>query len=194
MTQYPNWFAISGQYYFQKNLIPLAGQKVNALQIGAYTGDASVWMFENFLTHPNSTLTDVDTWKGSEEHIHQTFDWKDVEATYDDKTHFYASQEKLIKFKGTSDDFFAASGFLQREYDFIYVDGDHTAKSVLKDGINALEVCSLGGIVAFDDYMWKSGKGDTNDPGPAIDALCVAYADNFELIEKGQQVWMKRIK
>jgi len=194
MAEYPNWFAISAQWYFQKNLPQLADKKINALQIGAYTGDASVWMFENFLLHEHSILTDVDTWKGSEEAVHETFDWGDVERVYDDKTHEYALQDKLIKFRGTSDEFFAASGFLHRKYDFIYVDGDHTAKAVLRDGMNALDACAPGGIVAFDDYTWRSGKGPTHDPYPAIDALMVAYADKFEVIDKGAQVWLRNVQ
>lgn len=194
MAEYPNWFAMGAQWYFQKNLPQLSGQQISALQIGAYTGDATVWMFENFLLHPNSILTDVDTWRGSAEAIHNSFDWDDVEATYDDKTHHYSSAGKLIKFRGTSDDFFSASSFLNRKYDFIYVDGDHTARGVLKDGINALESCAKGGIVAFDDYTWKSGRGSTYDPGPAIDALIVSYADKFEVIDKGTQVWMRNVE
>lgn len=194
MTQYPNWFSVGAQWYFQKHLPQLADKKINALQIGAYTGDATVWMFENFLTHPHSALTDVDTWKGSEEAIHKSFDWQDVEEVYNGKTSQYAQEGKLIKFRGTSDDFFSASNFLHRQYDFIYVDGDHTAKAVLRDGMNALEVSAPGGIVAFDDYTWRSGKGPTYDPYPAIDALIVAYADEFEVIDKGGQVWLRNVK
>lgn len=194
MADYPNWFAISAKWYFEKHLPGLASKKINALQIGAYTGDATLWMFENFLLNENSVLTDVDTWKGSEEAVHDTFDWDDVERVYDNKTHQYSQAEKLIKFRGTSDDFFSASGFLNRKYDFIYVDGDHTARAVLKDGMNALEVCAPGGIVAFDDYTWRSGKGATYDPYPAIDALIVAYADKFEVMDKGAQVWLRNVQ
>jgi predicted O-methyltransferase YrrM len=81
---------------------------------------------------------------------------------------------------------------LHREYDFVYVDGDHTSLGVLKDGINAMQVVAPGGVVAFDDYTWRSGRGPTFDPGPAIDALIVAFADKFEVIDKGVQVWLRR--
>lgn len=194
MTNYPNWFAAGAQWFFQKNLPLLADRKIVALQIGAYTGDATVWMLENFLTHPESVLTDVDTWQGSEEAIHKNFDWKNVEDVYREKTSKYLEQGKLIKYKGTSDAFFAASSVLRKKYDFIYVDGDHTAKAVLKDGVNALEACAPGGIVAFDDYTWQSGKGPTHDPRVSIDALIVAYADDFEVIDKGSQVWLRNVK
>jgi hypothetical protein len=189
---YPNWFEMGAEWYFRKHLPFFVNKKASFLQIGAYTGDASLWMLENILTHDHSKLTDVDTWQGSDEAIHKSFDWKSVEQTYDDKTHEYSQADKLIKFKGTSDDFFTASGFLHREYDFVYVDGDHTSLGVLKDGINAMQVVAPGGVVAFDDYTWRSGRGPTFDPGPAIDALIVAFADKFEVIDKGVQVWLRR--
>ena len=192
MSNYPNWFAMGAQWYFKKHLPAFEDKKVSFLQIGAYTGDASKWMLDNVLTHDESTLTDVDTWEGSDEAIHKSFDWISVEEIYNEKVGLYLSNGKLLKFKGTSNDFFSASGFLHRTYDFIYVDGDHTAAGVLQDGINALECAAEGGLVAFDDYTWKSGKGPTFDPRPAIDALMVAYADRFEVIDKGTQVWLRR--
>jgi len=195
MAEYPNWFVEGGgEWYFKKHLLPwlkeLNEQPIAVLQIGAYTGDASVWLLDNLLGgHPDSFLTDVDTWKGSDEEIHHSLDWADIETTYDSKIKKYGY--KVKKFKLFSDDFFRLVGMLDFKYDFIYVDGDHTAKSVLKDGINALEMCAPGGIVAFDDYLWRSGKEATYDPYPAIDALLVAYADKFEVIEKDVQVWVK---
>lgn len=193
MANYPNWFVEGGgEWFFKKHLLPLAGQPLAALQIGAYTGDASVWLLENLLTNDDSALFDVDTWKGSDEAIHHSLDWSDIEQVYDSKTKQY--ENKLRKFKGTSDEFFMAANVLQWKYDFIYVDGDHTAKSVLKDGVNALESCAPGGIVAFDDYLWRSGKEATYDPYPAIDALLIAYADRFKVIEKDVQVWVQNIE
>jgi predicted O-methyltransferase YrrM len=40
-------------------------------------------------------------------------------------------------------------------YDFIYVDGDHTAYGVIKDAIASYECLNVGGIIAFDDYQWS---------------------------------------
>jgi hypothetical protein len=76
MTNYPNWFAVSGEWYFKRHLSPVEDRRLNALQIGAYTGDATVWLLENYLLHPSSTLTDVDTWKGSDEEVHKSFTGK----------------------------------------------------------------------------------------------------------------------
>ena len=68
--QYPNWFMYGAVNLFSKYLGELKDREVHCLQIGAYTGDATEWLLQNVLTHPNSTLTDVDTWEGSDEVIH----------------------------------------------------------------------------------------------------------------------------
>lgn len=184
---YPNWFLQGGaQANFEKHLIHLAGKKVSALQIGAYTGDATEWLFNNALLHPESTLVDVDTWEGSEETEHAEMNWQSVEMAYDTRTAKFG--ERLCKNKMTSDEFFNSNSAV---YDFIYVDGDHTAASVLKDGINAVKFIAPGGIIAFDDYLWRSGKGAVYDPYPAINAIMLCFSDRFEIIEAGLQVWLK---
>ena len=192
MTDYPNWFLGGGaQANFAKHLSPYAGKQIKALQIGAYTGDATVWMFENVLTHSEARLVDVDTWEGSDEVAHKKINWQSVETVYDSKTLEYVSSGKLDKVKTTSDKFFSSNNKL---YDFIYIDGDHTAASVLKDGINAIKFLEPTGIIAFDDYMWRSGRGPTYDPYPSIDAILTAFSNEFETIDIGLQVWLKRKK
>lgn len=184
--EYPNWFAAGARWYFSRHLPEFAGSDIKCLQIGAYTGDASLWLLQNILTNPESSLTDVDTWEGSDEEIHKTFDWTSVEDVYDSKTSRYGN---LRKFKGTSDDFFTSNSEL---FDFIYIDGDHTALGVLKDGMNAVTALKPGGILAFDDYTWRSGKGPIYDPAQSIDAIRNAYANDFYTIDVGAQVWLKK--
>ena len=191
MTEYPNWFAMGAVHSFCKNLLPLAGQKLDVLQVGAYTGDATLWMLENILTHPESTITDVDTWGGSDEPEHKELNWNSVEEVYDSKLAIYLESGKVKKIKTTSNEFFAAAS-TNLKYDFIYVDGDHKAASVLKDGINATNHIAENGIIAFDDYMWSLHKGPAYDPKPAIDAIINCYSDQFDLIDLGLQAWLRK--
>jgi predicted O-methyltransferase YrrM len=193
MTELPVWFSQDGQPNFENILLPaFISQPVRALQIGAYTGDASVWLASNLLANStDSVLVDVDTWSGSEEPVHKGLNWQTVENVYDVKTLKWRQERKIIKYKGTSDEFFANN---RERYDFVYVDGDHTAYGVLKDAINAYEVLSVGGIIAFDDYAWSAGLGEENEPKMAIDAFKNIYKDRVELILKDYQCWFKKIK
>jgi hypothetical protein len=63
--EYPNWFNHTAKANFEKFLTKKDGSV--ALQLGVYTGDASLWMLQNI---PNLKLTDVDTWQGSDEEEH----------------------------------------------------------------------------------------------------------------------------
>ena len=186
--EYPNWFNGSdARLNFEKHLKPLAGQPMQCLQIGAFTGDASVWLAENVLTHAESRLTDVDTWEGSDEKAHHEMDFQDVFKVYLEKTEPY---KNIIVHRKTSDDFFHVN---QKKFDFIYIDGDHTAFGVMKDAINSYNCLNVGGILAFDDYRWSEGKGNFYDPRPAIDGFMHMVGDRFQVVDVNWQVWLKKI-
>jgi predicted O-methyltransferase YrrM len=191
MTGYPNWFANNGIENFENNLLPLAEDKpMRMLQIGAYTGDASIWLYDNILKNSGSVLVDVDTWEGSKEPSHYEMNWGTVESIYDTKTSQARSDRKILKIKATSDWFFKNN---REMYDFIYVDGDHTAYGVLKDAVASYECLNVGGIIAFDDYQWSAGLGAINEPKMAIDAFSAIYGDRVVEILQGYQRWFKKI-
>ena len=88
MTIYPNWF-VGRQNNFELYLSSFAGKPdLKFLQLGAFTGDASVWMLDNILTDKSSILTDVDTWKGSDESEHKAMDFTDVYNVYISKAYY----------------------------------------------------------------------------------------------------------
>ena len=191
MSNFPNWFAGDVQKNFENILLPSFSQKPSRLlQIGSYTGDASAWLYENILKNTESVLIDVDTWEGSQEIAHYTMDWNTVEKVYDAKTSEAQSKRKIIKYKGTSDSFFRNN---REKYDFIYIDGDHTAYGVVKDAISAYECLNVGGIMAFDDYRWIGNPDPIERPAPAIDAFLHIYRKRVEIVLKGYQLWVKKV-
>jgi hypothetical protein len=184
---YPNWFASTGALdNFTRHLKSFENKEVNFLQIGAFTGDASKWMLDEVLTHPKSRLIDVDTWKGSDENSHDEMDFEDVYKTYLDKVGEY---KNLTHHRMTSDEFFASNTL---KFDFIYIDGDHRAFSVMKDLINAYEALELFGFLGCDDYQWSEGRGSFYDPRPAIDAFFNMTRGKVKVVEVGWQVWFQK--
>jgi predicted O-methyltransferase YrrM len=190
MDSHPNWFQTDGFLNFETHLKPLNSNSLRLLQIGAYTGDASLWMVDSIMSNPDCVLVDVDTWEGSEEPVHYEMNWHTVESLYDAKTAAGRANKKIIKYKGTSDEFFKNN---REMYDFIYIDGDHTAYGVLKDAVAAFECLNGGGILAFDDYEWSAGLGPRKEPKMAIDAFSNIYGDRVKEILKGYQRWFKKI-
>jgi predicted O-methyltransferase YrrM len=116
--------------------------------------------------------------------------WQTVESLYDNKVALAKANRKIVKYKGTSDSFFKNN---REMYDFIYIDGDHTAYGVLKDAVAAYECLNVGGILAFDDYQWSAGLGTIKEPKMAIDAFSTIYADKIEETLNGYQRWFRKL-
>lgn len=188
MSDFPNWFNVTAKTNFEV-FIPESlrnNPDALALQIGAYTGDATEWI----VTNTKWTINDVDTWEGSQEEAHEQMNFNEVEAVYDSR---HANNASVHKWKMTSDSFFNDYEPQPEAYDFVYVDGDHTASQTAKDGLNALPFLKSGGIIAFDDYTWTSGKGRYYDPRLGIDAFYHICQDLLEVIVLNGQAWFKKL-
>jgi predicted O-methyltransferase YrrM len=185
-TEFPNWFNITAEDNFKLH-VPKR-KNLKALQIGAFTGDASRWLLDN---RKIESLIDVDTWAGSHEEAHDAFNWNDVEVAYDLKI---AGDERVKKHKKRSDDFFVelSNEYPPIEFDFIYIDGDHTATQVALDGLQGFRYLKQGGVMAFDDLTWRSGRGRFYDPAPGIEAVLHLIKDQVETLAENSQFWIRR--
>jgi len=188
MSEYPNWFEMTAENNFKNYLLPYAGRSnLNFLQVGAYTGDASKWLLDNVLTGEGSKLTDVDTWRGSDEISHKEMDWSAVEAVYDERVKKYG--DKVIKVKSDSVEFLRTQPFFI--YDFIYIDGDHTALGAFADAVGSWPLLKPMGIMAFDDYTWTSGISPEHEPKKGIDMFLKVAEGSYNLIIKNSQLWVR---
>lgn len=186
-SPYPNWF--DGQKYnFETHLRHLAGQpNLMFLQVGTYTGDASVWLLENILTDSTSYLLDVDTWAGSNESEHSHIDFENVYEYYKERMKPYPNVRSA---RNDSDNFFRSNA--KPVFDFIYVDGDHTSHQVAKDADGAWKALKNNGIMAFDDYLWGQDMQPELTPKPAIDRFLAKYIGEYQLLSKDYQVWIRK--
>jgi predicted O-methyltransferase YrrM len=177
ILMFPNWFKDVEKYFRH---VPTT--ELRALQVGAYTGDATLWLLNN---RNVITLHDVDTWGGSQEKAHETLDFTSVEEFYDSRT----SDIRVVKCKMTSDEFFNLN---DKTFNFIYIDGDHTALQTALDGLNAFKVLESGGVMAFDDYLWNYDGNPFNEPKRGVDAFLAVCQGQYTLIESGYQVWIRK--
>lgn len=176
---FPNWFAnVAGFFEILPKDTPL-----RALQIGTYTGDATEWLLNN---RTIERLYDVDTWEGSQEQAHDELDFSEVEKYYDQRF----SDSRITKFKMTSDEFFVQN---KDTFNFIYVDGDHTALQVGIDGLNAFRALEKDGIIAFDDYGWHHQGSAFLEPQRGIDAILSICQGEYRVLQHGYQVWIQKI-
>ena len=183
---FPNWFD-SQKYNFENHLTKFKGKpNLKFLQVGAYTGDASDWLLSSILLDPSSTLTDVDTWQGSDEREHKAMDFNAVYGVYLNRMDKY---ENVMSIKGDSS---YVLPNLKEKYDFIYIDGDHTEKAVYRDATDAWPLLKAEGILAFDDYLWGDDVHPSLRPRFAIDRFLEEKQGEYVLLSQDYQVWVQK--
>jgi len=194
-VEYPNWFAQAAQYNFEAYLTEYAGNPaLRFLQLGAYTGDASIWILENILTGQYSKLTDVDTWQGSDEEAHKEMDFDEVYNIYLKKISKYYKQVRVERC--TTFDFLLAQYGCDRPlgeyFEFIYIDADHTTVGVLLDAELSWPLLKSGGIMAFDDYEWGSHLPLHLRAKPGIDLFLLRHEGQYDTLVKNNQYWIRK--
>jgi predicted O-methyltransferase YrrM len=187
-----DWFSESNPErvvrQFDEFLSEFKGKPCMFLEIGSFEGMSTIWMLENILTNKESKLFCIDAW---------------AEWTGDAFVRFVSNisktglKDKVHIVKGDSSE--ELRMFPSEYFDFVYVDGDHNEKAVIKDAIGSFRILKKGGIIAFDDYLL--GIRYPNSPGSkamngstkrAIDYFLDVFQDEIEVIHKDYQVWIKK--
>lgn len=185
--KYPNWFSKTAEPNFKQFLTPFAGQeRLRFLQLGAFTGDASVWLVKNILTHASSKLIDVDTWEGSDEEAHKSMDFRTVQEIYLSRV----KSKNVIPYKEKTVDYLI--GNQDQRFDFIYVDADHTTVGVLLDAELSWPLLKSGGIMAFDDYTWGDHYPMHQRPKPGIDLFLLRHSGEYDVLAVNLQYWIRK--
>jgi len=187
-VSYPNWFAHTAQANFEQFLTLQGRQsRMQCLQLGVYTGDASVWMLENL---GEIELVDVDTWQGSDEEMHKSMDFEDIYNTYLNKVKRF---DGVSHFHTTTQEFLINKRNRLCDWDFIYIDADHTTVGVLLDAELSWPLLKSGGIMAFDDYTWNHESGDPRlAPKVGIDLFLHRHQGDYETLVVNTQVWIRK--
>lgn len=172
-----------------ESLIPQILPK-RILEIGSYEGASSTYLIEKLCPSHAVEIHCVDTWSGGIEHAGTNM--TDVEFRFDHNMAYaqsmFKDQVTLHKHKGFSDHVLTsllAQG-MQGYFDFIYVDGSHQAPDVLVDAVLSFKLLRVGGVIAFDDYLWPEalpgGLDPIRCPKLAIDAFTNIYSRKLRII------------
>lgn len=180
---------------WEKYLLPFRGHSnLSFLEIGSFEGRSAVWLLENVLTHDTARMICIDPFHGSIENQNKPgLDITKIEGNFDHNVKETGVAYKVTKIKKYSHDAFADVSKLQ--FDFIYIDGSHTAPDVLSDAVMYFHLLKVGGIMIFDDYEWNEpGMTGLNTPKPAVDAFISIYNEAIDVLHLGLQAVIKRKK
>ena len=166
------WFP-PNQWQFESHLGNTAGEVRSILEIGCFEGQGTCWLLENVATAPDARITCIDP-------IEQPCFWSNIAASN--------GLEKVELKLGSSREILPT--LRPGAYDFIFVDGDHSAIGALEDAVLSFRLAKVGGMIAFDDYKWKLGP---DRPKPAVDAFLSIYRSKIKVLTKNYQVWIRKI-
>jgi glycosyltransferase involved in cell wall biosynthesis/predicted O-methyltransferase YrrM len=170
------------------------------LEIGSYEGRSTCYLIENAAKLSVLEIHCVDTWEGGIEHDSDAM--REVERRFDHNVALarrraaHAASLRKIKKPSTR----ALAELIARQeapFDLVYVDGSHKAPDVLADAVLAFQLLRVGGIMIFDDYLWRLepiGREDPlNMPKPAIDSFINLFQRKLRVIS-GLPLWQLYIE
>ena len=82
-----------------------------------------------------------------------------------------------------------------QKYDLIYIDGDHHAEAVYLDLVLSWEILKPGGILAGDDYNWKSKTTNKMEVKMGAIKFEQTYSVKFNIVKGNNgldQFWLKK--
>ncbi len=174
-----DWFT-SAVPVWTRVLQPYAGRPdIHYLEVGVFEGRSAIWMLNNILTHPTSTLTGMDLFPG------------DLKERYLANLELAGAAHKAITITGRSQ--VELRGLKPDSYDIIYIDGGHTGDMVLADAVLSWDLLKVGGLLIFDDYRWKMEEYPAEvRPGVSIQSFITAYRNYLELVHLDYQAIVRK--
>lgn len=169
------------------------------LEIGSYEGRSACWLLDNAMPD-GGTLVCVDTWTGGDEHkaagddmaaVKQRFD-RNIKIAHDATPAFV----NLKVIQNTSFNAISKLACKNEDFDFIYIDGSHRAQDVLTDACMAFGLLKVGGVIAFDDYLWGTRENGPilDRPKIAIDMFANIFEPSLRIVFMGYQMIFQRTK
>ena len=176
-----DWFS-KHCFYFYWN-IKKVKKDFKYLEIGCFEGNSFFFVINQF--KPLISYA-VDPWINSDENFKH--DMSLIEKNFDLNLSNYKLNYKKIK--NTSDKFFLEN---TEKFDVIYIDGNHTYKSVLSDAINSWKILTKDGILIFDDYFYHYPDDPKAYVGFAINNFLKRIKDQYIiLLVSKNQIFIKK--
>jgi predicted O-methyltransferase YrrM len=191
----PDWFSNNIRNFLEiKAMLP---KRSRVLEIGCFEGRSTSWILQHFL-EADGTICCIDTFEGSPEHtgiqLAGLFErWQNnVKSVISEKqtcnvqvNKSYQGLANLIKDN--------------ESFDFIYVDGSHTAPDVLADACMSWDLLNPGGIILFDDYQWPAAGDEnypllreTQKPKLAINVFAQVYNEKMSVVISNYQIAFRK--
>jgi len=145
------------------------------LEIGSFEGRSARFFLDTF---PLSRITCVDIFTPK----------RNAAFDHNLKPH----RHRMTKLAGRSAAILDELVAKDLRYDVIYIDGHHGRSPVFVDSALAWPLLNIGGILIWDDYLWRVDKPSHARPQHAIDVFCQTFASCLRELHRGWQVIVEK--
>lgn len=179
--------------------VSLRGKKLRILEVGAFEGASTTWILDNLMSHPESSLTVIDSFAGGMEHREtptangDEYKLESLESRFWSNVSKCTHVAKMRMIKSLSDDALMALRQERSEFDFIYIDASHVAVDVLHDAVLCWRMLPVQGTMVFDDYTWKGYNEECYNPRVAILSFLRCAAPELRARETQSQMWVTKV-
>lgn len=184
----PEWERLLSQY---------KGEPAQFLEIGLFEGMCSVYTLDHILTHPESTLTGIDNFKGGEEN--QSVGSAILDTLLDRFKHNLGERLSRVDLRiGDSDMELLKLCAEHQEpcFDVVYVDGSHRPVDAFMDAYLSWRMLRIGGMMIFDDYAYAYRDLIYNSlviPAEGINKFLKMATGHYEMVkEPDYQLWIRK--
>jgi predicted O-methyltransferase YrrM len=182
-----------GWYQAPDQLAPLvehcrSGERVKALEIGAFDGVSANSMLDLLFLHPESEVHTMDPYRPdptTPEVSEQT------RALFEENCRRGGNGERIHLYKGISAEvlaWMAATEGFWESFDFAFIDGSHLCADVFIDAAMTWHLLKPGAIMVFDDYNWMPEFPEPRRPRAAIDCFERCFAGRLARLWAGAQI------
>jgi predicted O-methyltransferase YrrM len=178
-----DWFS-NGLINFEYTKAQMDSPPESILEIGCHEGRSTCWMMENLLAEDGS-ITCIDPFANdplSAFRNEKPPENRIIEQIFCHNTELAKLPGQTIRLMPTLS-FYALAELITEnmQFDFIYVDGSHSADEVLADAVMAFGLLKTKGYMIFDDYLWKAAVDSLDRPKMSIDAFVNLFQKHIEV-------------
>jgi len=190
-----DWFT-NGLINFEYTKEQMDSLPASILEIGCHEGRSTCWMLENLLAQ-DGTITCIDPFANeplSAFKNDQPPASNLIEQVFRHNTDLARSPEQTIRLMPTLS-FYALAELIteNKQFDFVYVDGSHSADEVLADAVMAFGLLKKNGYMIFDDYLWMAAADSLDRPKMSIDAFVNMFQNHIEVKLINYQLVIKKV-
>ena len=190
-----DWFT-NGLINFEYANAQMGTPPDSILEIGCHEGRSTCWMLENLLAQ-DGTITCIDPFANeplSAFKNDQPPAPNLIEQVFCHNTDLVKAPDQTVRLMPTLS-FYALAELIteKAQFDFVYVDGSHSADEVLADAVMAFGLLKKNGYMIFDDYLWMAAADSLDRPKMSIDAFVNMFQKHIEVKLINYQLVIKKV-